>query len=159
MTDVDQAPDGTLVGAGTDRRLYSKASLSAPWVAAPGLSCCIMAVVVLRVLRDGTILAVGTNNLLYTKSSLAAPWVHVAGSCCVINIDQMPDGTIVGVGTDVFSYTRSSVTAPWVGVGPSSCCVQSIAGKLWYRVATGILVAAVDSNSRSRIELLIGSVT
>lgn len=115
---------GMIVGVGTDNQLYTKTSLTAPWIFAGQNTCCVKAI---HVMNDGAIVGVGTDNRLYTKKNLTASWVYVNdNSCCVTDITQMADGTFLGIGTNNYIYLKKDLYAPWVFGGDNTCCIIAI---------------------------------
>lgn len=122
VTSVAVAPDGSLVGVGTDTLLYTRATLNSNWVKVPDSG----AVIAVTFLPDGSLLGVGTDKQLYTRATLASVWKLVPGSGSVIGVSHMPDGTVVGIGTDRFLWTRATLNSEWKQV-PRSGAVIGIA--------------------------------
>jgi len=126
---VAMGPDGTLVGVGTDNKLYSKSSLEGNWIqtADPGEWCASVAIA-----PDGSIFVVGGGNKIYKKNSylnLQTQGWQGQGSCCVKAITISPDGTFICVGMDNQLWTKDSykdLTTNWKGPYTSSCCVIGI---------------------------------
>jgi spore coat protein U-like protein len=63
-----------------DYQLYTKATLTAPWVNIPNSG----SVIGITTLPGGKILGIGTNNQLYTRDTLTSPWINVPNSAAVI---------------------------------------------------------------------------
>ena len=130
---VSQGQDGTVVGVGTDNKLWSKSSLNGiSWspTSSPGEWVSSVAIA-----PDGSIFVVGSGNQIWKKKSylnLQSQSWESQGSCCVKAITIAPDGTFIGVGTDNKLYTKTSykdLSTPWKGPYDSffgSCCVTSI---------------------------------
>ncbi|KAJ3285175.1 hypothetical protein HDU79_007507 [Rhizoclosmatium sp. JEL0117] len=113
----------TLVGVGSDNRLYTRNGLiSDAWTLVPNSGY----VVDITFLEGGILLGTGVDGKLLTKQSLTAPWVTVANSCCVYHTVQFYDGSILGVGTDNAIYQRKTVSDPWVLL-PNTQTVTSVA--------------------------------
>jgi cyanobactin cluster PatC/TenC/TruC protein len=124
--------DGTLLGVGTDRTLYTR-SQGAPrgaWQQVPNSG----EVIAATQLRDGTILAVGADNTLRTRATLAGPWAEVPSSSAVVAVTELGDRTILGVGVDKLLYTRAALKSPWVRVPESGDVIGVI------ELASGTLV-------------------
>ena len=64
MIGVTVLPNGTILGIGTDKLLYTRATLNSNWVQVPNSG----SVIGVTVLPNGTILGIGTDKLLWTKS-------------------------------------------------------------------------------------------
>jgi hypothetical protein len=120
--------DGTIVGVGTDNKLWSR-PLNGYWsqTASPGEWCASVAIA-----PDGSVFVVGGGNQIWKKNSYknlaSQSWVS-QGSCCLKAITIAPDGTFIGVGTDNQLWTKASykdLTTSWQGPYNSSCCVTSI---------------------------------
>ncbi len=118
-----QIQDGTFLAAGTDKQVYSKASLDQEdkYTLTPE-SCCILTLVQLN---DGTIVTIGGDGNLYKhKAGL------ISNSMRIDSITLINDGqTIAGIGTDNVVYTRPATTeqAPWTqvpGTGPIRSLTQ-----------------------------------
>ena len=107
---VAMGKDGTLVGVGTDNRLWSKSTLNGSWssTASEGevcLSVCIG--------PDDSIYVVGSNNHIYKKPSYktltTTSWEDLGNnSCCVIAITIASDGTLLGIGTNGKLYSMDN---------------------------------------------------
>src|SRR6266567_4861899 len=65
-----------ILGIGQDRILYTRATLTSPWVQVPNSGL----VTAVTVMRDGSIVGIGLDRLLYTRATLFSPWVQVANS-------------------------------------------------------------------------------
>lgn len=129
---VAQGQDGTIVGVGTDNKLWSR-PFNGNWTqtASPGEWCLSVAIA-----PDGSIFVVGGGNRIYKKNSYknltTQRWI-AQGSCCVKDITIAPDGTFIGIGTDNQLYTKPSyktlTSTNWSGPYNDyfrSCCVTSI---------------------------------
>jgi len=125
-------PDGTIVGVGTDNKLWSCKWNVYGWkqTASPGEWCAYVAIG-----PNGKLFVVGGGNQIWSKDSyqnLTSQGWTGQGSCCVKAITIAPDGTFIGVGTDNQLYTKSNynnLSTNWNGPYNSyygSCCVTSI---------------------------------
>jgi hypothetical protein len=123
--------DSTIVGVGTDYKLWSR-PLNGSWsqTASPGEWCAYVAIG-----PNGKLFVVGGGNQIWSKNSyknLTSQGWTGQGSCCVKAITIAPDGTFIGVGTDNQLYTKSNynnLSTNWNGPYNSyygSCCVTSI---------------------------------
>lgn len=128
---VAQGQDGTIVGVGTDNKLWSR-PFNGNWTqtASPGEWCLSVAIA-----PDGSLFVVGGGSQIWKKNSyknLTSQGWQGMGSCCVKAITIAPDGTFIGVGTDNKLYTKASyknLSTSWQGPYNSqnnSCCVKSI---------------------------------
>ncbi len=110
VIDVAIMQNGTILGVGTDKNLYTRATLGSNWVQAHING----QVTSVAIMQDGTILGVGTDKNLYTRATLGSNWVqaHINGQ--VTSVAIMQDGTILGVGTDKNLYTRTTLGSNWV---------------------------------------------
>ena len=103
---------GSYLAIGTNGKLYTRASLDEPYVAAPdvgGVVTCIALV------EDGTILGIGTTGKLYTRANLSSSYVaapDVGG--VVTGISILLDGTILAIGTNGKLYTRADLSSSYV---------------------------------------------
>ena len=96
-----------ILGVGTDRSLWSRQGLDAPWQRINDNST--TGVVTIFTGNDAkTIYCTNINKEITYKSSWDAPaWQGpISGSCCVISAAMGQDGTIVGVGTDNKLWSR-----------------------------------------------------
>jgi len=121
---ITQLNNGSLLGIGTDKQLYSRNTLYDNWSGTIQSSCCVIGI---TQLKDGTILGIGTDKQLWSKKSLDHNWSGpIRSSCCVIGITQLNDESIVGIGTDYQLWTKKSLLDNWQGPIVSSCCVIGI---------------------------------
>ncbi|CAF1416335.1 unnamed protein product [Adineta steineri] len=87
--------DGTILGIGTNNKLYTRATLSSDWIE---VSNTMGAVIAVTQLHNGTILGIGTNNKLYTRATLSSDWIQVPNTMgAVIGITQLNYPTISAV--------------------------------------------------------------
>jgi len=96
-----------ILGVGTDRSLWSRQGLDAPWQRINDNST--TGVVTIFTGNDAkTIYCTNINKQITYKSSWDAPaWQGpISDSCCVISAAMGQDGTIVGVGTDNQLWSR-----------------------------------------------------
>ena len=125
---ITQLLDETIVGVGTDNRIYTKKSLDDNWegpIINPKQPSA--ALKSITQLNDGSILGIGMGDTLWTQKNLYSNWEGpLPNSCCVTNITQLKDGTILGVGTDNRIYTKKNLNDNWQGPIPNSCCVISV---------------------------------
>ena len=128
---VAMGPDGTLIGVGTDNKLWSKPSLEGTWRQTSTsewiTSICIA--------PDGSIYCIGQGNTIWRKSNYrnltSENWKFMGdNTCCVKAINIAPDGTFIGVGTDNQLWTKDNykdLSTPWKGPYTNSCCIIGIA--------------------------------
>ena len=129
VVSVAMGQDGTLVGVGTDNKLWSKPNLEGSWrqTADRGEWCSSVAIA-----PDGSIFVVGGGNQIWKKNNyknLTSQQWQGQGSCCVKAITIAPDGTFIGVGMDNQFWTKDSyqnLSTNWKGPYSSSCCVIGI---------------------------------
>ncbi len=158
VTSVTVMPNGTILGVGTDKSLWTRATLSSEWQQVP-LSGSVTSV---AVMPNGKILGVGTDKFLWTRDKLNAEWTQVPNSAAVTSVAVMPNGTILGVGTDKFLWTRPTLNAAWTQV-PNSAAVTSVAvmsngtilgvgvdNTLWTRAQPDIAVASGAATSPTK---------
>ncbi len=126
-----------LVGAGTDKFLYTRATLASPWVQVPNSGL----VTSVAVLRQGTILGVGTDNFLHVRTTLTDSWVKIPNSGSIIAVTSLPTNMIVGVKPDKVLYTWDPVSSSWIKV-PNSGSVIGIATMM-----DGTLLGVGNDNS------------
>jgi hypothetical protein len=126
VTSVAIGQDGTLVGVGTDGKLYSKPGksgspdLNGNWIqtASKGewlSSICIG--------PDGSLFGIGGGNTIWKKNSYKnlsnQGWQFQGNNtCCVKAITIAPDGTFIGVGTNNQIYAKDNyqnLSTPWKG--------------------------------------------
>lgn len=124
VTSVATLPDGRLLGVGTDRLLWTRASLQAPWVQVPNSGF----VTSVAVRPDGGLVGVDTGGGLWTRANLTATWVQVPNSGTVVGVAVLPSGVIVGAGGDGFLWTRATIDSAWVRV-PNSGMVIAVAAR------------------------------
>lgn len=111
MLSLASMPDGTLLGVGFSKSLYTRASLTAPWVLVPNSAGVDSA----AMLPDGSIVAVSSGDrTLRMRASLASPWVPVPGPGGLRSVAALSNGSIVGLGSDGRLYQRPSLSAPWL---------------------------------------------
>jgi len=123
--------DGTLLGVGTDNKLWTKPNINADWTQVASPSEWVSAV---AIAPDGSVFVVGYNNELWKKNSykdlLSQEWQWLGdATCCVRDITIAPDGTFIGVGTDYQLWTKPNykdLSGQWYGPYQQSCCVLSI---------------------------------
>ncbi len=114
--------DGKIVGVGTDSyigggigtnyALWTKETLTSPWVLVPNSNGAIS----ISVMTDGRILGVGKSLGLWVRNSLRSSWVAVPDSGDVISVAAMDDGSIIGVGKSKGLWVRTGLTSPWKAV-------------------------------------------
>lgn len=114
--------NGTIIGVGTDAyqgggigsnyELWTKATLTSPWVVVPGSG----AVISVSVMPDGRILGVCESYGLWVREILTSPWVAVPNSGNVIAVAAMSDGSIIGVGESKGLWRRENLTSPWKAI-------------------------------------------
>lgn len=94
-----------IVGVGTDKNLYVRFSLSAPWVPVPNSG----SVTAVAVKRDGSVWGIGTDSRLYKRAKLtSSAWSGPIGSGGFLGITAMSDDRLLGVGGDMNLYTINS---------------------------------------------------
>ncbi|HEX2084851.1 MAG TPA: tectonin domain-containing protein, partial [Solirubrobacteraceae bacterium] len=123
-TAIAARPDGTLLGIGTDKALYTReaAGTTQRWVKAPN-SADMRA---LTVLKDGSLVAVRTDEQLYVATGVPSEWQPLAMSGQVIALAGLRDGRVLGVGSDNVLYVRRTLTELWDRLGDTGS-VLSIA--------------------------------
>ena len=101
----------TIIGVGTDGKLYSRPGLNDVWSLIQDNSSGLTSVCTMN---DGKgILASKEQNILQ-KSSYTSDWSEpISGSCCVLGVAMGEDGTIIGIGTDNTLFSKSSLTSDW----------------------------------------------
>ncbi len=122
VVSVTALPNGSLLGVGTDKLLWTRSTLNSEWVQIPNSGH----VSSVAVMPDGSILGAGMDTALWTRATLTGDWKQVPKSGSVIGVAVMRDGTIIGVGTDKLLYTRATLTSDWKQV-PNSGAVISVA--------------------------------
>jgi hypothetical protein len=125
VSSVAMGQDGTLVGVGTDGRLYSKfgnngsPNLNGNWT----LTSSSEWISGICIGPDGSIFCIGGGNTIWKKNSYKNLAQHTwqfqgNNTCCVKAITIAPDGTFIGVGMDNKIYTKDNyqnLTTPWKG--------------------------------------------
>jgi hypothetical protein len=105
--------DGSVVAVGLDKRLYTRASLTAAWVPVSNSP----QVLDITVLPNGGFVAVGIDNKLYTAATLKSEWVEVPDSWSVTKVTIVPeDGSFIGIGPDKALWKRATLSSPWTAV-------------------------------------------
>ena len=120
VVSVTALPNGSLLGVGTDKLLWTRSTLNSEWVQVPNSGH----VSSVAVMPDGSILGAGMNTALWTRATLTGDWKQVPNSGSVIGVAVMRDGTIIGVGTDKQLYTRSTLTSDWKQVANSGAVIS-----------------------------------
>ena len=131
VLDIAMGQDGTVVGVGTDNKLWSKSSLNDNWgqTATNGEWCSSVAIA-----PDGSIYVSGSDLNIYKKESYknlsSQNWQNI-GCCCVKHsIDITNTGMFIVVGTDNNLWTKPNyltlVSDNYTGPHSSSCCVVSV---------------------------------
>jgi microcystin-dependent protein len=121
--------DGTILGVGTDKQLYTRPNLSGPWTLVPNSG----SVIGVSQLNDGRILGVRTDNQLCLRENLASGWSTIPAGGAVMAITVLLDGKIIGVGMDNFLYRRDTASSGWVlvsNIGSVKGIIQRPDGKL-----------------------------
>jgi hypothetical protein len=109
-------PSGTIIAAGTDTNLYTRATLGARWTSVPNAS----GVIDVAVLPDGTIVGIGSDdNQLRSRKNLDAPWRPEPPSQPVHAVTTLRDGALLGVGLDDLLYTRPDLAESWQPIAHS----------------------------------------
>jgi hypothetical protein len=121
VTAVTALANGVIVGVGTDRQLYTRFTLTAPWAAQANSGD----VIGVFELITGSWIGVGTDGSLYASTRLGQRWTQVPDSGDVIAVTGTSDGGILGVGRDQQLATRLTPASPWVPV-PNSGDVVSV---------------------------------
>jgi hypothetical protein len=132
VSSVAIGPDGTLVGVGTDNKLWSKPSLEGDWKSTASPSPEWISAICIG--PDGSIFCIGKNNSIWKKDNYKqltnVNWQYQGNiTCCVKAITIAPDGTFIAVGNDGKIYSKDSytdLTPSWRGPYTDSCCVISI---------------------------------
>ena len=129
---VAMGPDGTLVGVGTDNKLWTKPSLEGNWKSTSSPSPEWISAICIG--PDGSIFCVGQNNAIFKKNNYKqltnVNWQYQGNiTCCVKAITIASDGTFIAIGNDGKIYSKDSytnLTTSWRGPYTDSCCVISI---------------------------------
>lgn len=105
--------DGTILGVGSNYKLYTRQTLNANWVLTNNQG----KVKSVTQLLDGTILGVGLDNKLYARTTPNSTWRHISNQDgAVISVTELPynyTGTLLGIGTDNKLYTRLALNDEW----------------------------------------------
>ena len=130
---ASMAPDSTIVGVGTDNKLWTRRS-NGSWIqtASPGGEWASYIIIA----PNGKLFVIGGNGVIYSKpnyQNLPAQGWFAEGqqTCCIKAMAIAPDGTFIGVGTDNQLYTKpnyKNLTSDWSGPYNSnyaSCCIIS----------------------------------
>ncbi|XP_065059286.1 uncharacterized protein LOC135686851 [Rhopilema esculentum] len=112
-----------IVGIGTNKQLYSKSAINAPWSHVPGSSNLIG----IAPLINKQIVGIRTNHRMYTKPSIggSSPWREVPHSCCVKSAVQLSSGRVIGVGLGNQLWHRAGINGRWIHI-PHSGAVTRI---------------------------------
>jgi hypothetical protein len=122
VTSVAVMPNGTILGVGTDKLLWTRASLTSEWLQIPRSGF----VTSVAALPDGSLLGVGTDQALWSRKTLTSEWASVPNSAPVVGVAVMPSGVILGVGADKALRTKTTLASAWSLV-PDSGSVTSVA--------------------------------
>ena len=128
---VAMGPDGTLVGVGTDNKLWTKSSLEGNWRSTTSSGEWVSSICIAP---DGSIFGIGQSKTIWKKNNYKqltnVNWQNMgSNTCCVKAITIADDGTFIGVGNDGKLYSKDSykdLSTPWKGPYTSSCCVIGI---------------------------------
>jgi hypothetical protein len=114
----------TIIGIGTDGRLWSRQGLDAPWQQISDNSSGVQGICTMN---DGKgLLGTGGYNI-YTKTSYSANWSGpVQYACCVTSIAMGQDGTVVGVGTDNKLWSKTNLNSNWTQTASPGEWISSI---------------------------------
>jgi hypothetical protein len=131
VVSVAMGQDGTLVGVGTDNKLWSKSNLEGAWRQTTSSGESVRSICIAP---DGSIFCIGQGNTIWKKNNYKqltnVNWQNMGqNTCCVKAITIAPDGTFIGIGMDDKLYTKDSYTnlsTSWKGPYTSSCCVIGI---------------------------------
>ena len=125
----DAKQDGSLIGIGTDSKLYWKRSVFAPWMLMDDKKVDITAIHLLN--GNNLFAGVGTNNSIVTSGELVkSNWTQIDNTCCVLDVTQISTNHIVAVGKDNRVYYRDSLDpkVSWAAdFIDNSCCVTRVA--------------------------------
>ncbi|CAF1427750.1 unnamed protein product [Adineta steineri] len=139
--------DGTILGIGTNNKLYTRATLNSDWIEVPNT---MGAVIGVTQLQDGTILGIGTNNKLYTRATLSSDWIEVSNTMgAVIAVTQLHNGTILGIGTNNKLYTRATLSSDWIQVPNTMGAVIGIT-QLNYPTISAVPASKAATNTASK---------
>ncbi|MFT5999259.1 MAG: hypothetical protein ACI81P_001716 [Neolewinella sp.] len=110
---VSYMNDGTILGVGSNYKLYTRQTLNANWVLTNNQG----SVKSVTQLLDGTIVGVGTDNKLYARTTPNSTWRRISNqNGAVIGVTELPykyTGTLLGVGTNYKLYTRLTLNDEW----------------------------------------------
>jgi hypothetical protein len=110
---INSCSDGgyTIIGVGTDGKLYSRPSLTDTWSQIQDNSSGLTSICTMN---DGKGLLGSKEQNILQKSSYKSDWSEpISGSCCVLGVAMGQDGTVVGVGTDYTLWSKASLTSGW----------------------------------------------
>lgn len=102
----------TIIGVGTDGRLWSRQGLDAPWQIINDNTNGCQGVCTMN---DGQgLLGIGDRNI-YTKTNYTSNWSadFVPNSCCVWAVAMGQDGTVIGVGGDNKLWSKPNLNGSW----------------------------------------------
>jgi hypothetical protein len=143
IVSISAMPDGTLLGVGSDKRLWTKASLTShDWIPVPNSGDVTAAVG----LADGVIAGVGTDMALWLRPTLTGSWTRANNNNTTIKgLTVLGDGSLVAVGTNGGLWTRTYLNTAWVSI-PQSGTVKSATAM----PDNSIVAVGTDNNLWSR---------
>ncbi|CAF3971161.1 unnamed protein product [Adineta steineri] len=135
--------DGTILGIGTNNKLYTRATLNSDWIEVPNTMGAVIAV---TQLHNGTILGIGTNNKLYTRATLSSDWIQVPNTM----------GAVIGI-TQLNYPTISAVPASKAATNTASKAATNTASKAATNTASKAATTTAHLSTSSRCtEIVIG---
>ncbi|XP_070562302.1 uncharacterized protein [Ptychodera flava] len=126
VTKVAVMTDGSLIGIGKDKKLYTKESYgNGRWEGPVDKSCCVTDV---AVMPDGTIVGIShPRTRLVSKADLDESWVEAPNGMGAVGVDVFPDGRILGVAPVGATKLRDGLNGKWSLVKALDVQVDDIA--------------------------------
>lgn len=121
---VSVQPNGSLLGAGgANGQVYTKESLTAPWVRARNSH----GIFSTEAYIGDSILGVGANGRLYVKDNIATNWNLAESGGKILGVTTTADNTVIlGAGDDFAVYAKNQPDDQWSLV-PESQSVRELA--------------------------------
>jgi len=130
VIDITILQNGSIIGVGSDNQLYSRQTITSPWVNMQ-INGQFNAV---SVANDGqTLILVGKDTNIYTMNlnNNTIPAQLVDNKNYVLKVIQLQNGQFLAAGTDNKLYLGNGLINPynvsWTQVQTNNCCVKSIA--------------------------------
>jgi len=101
----------TIIGVGTDGRLYRRNGLDAHWEKTPGDANSISGICTGT---DGHMLIWCAHRRIFTKPNWESTEINATqNDCCKLDIAMGQDGTLIGIGTDHQLWTKPDLNGRW----------------------------------------------